>query len=379
MNFLAQKRAKSFLSENVADRSVKSPFDNFYYREISRLTAAGGYNINFLKKESFLDPEARKILNIPEGYRASLKTALEFYAPESQEQAATIFYECSQGKEFSTTLKMLTYDKNEFWARAVGKPIYDNNNNVIGLQGIFQDINLEKLKELSLEKSIKVIESQNSRLFNFAHIVSHNLRSHASNLQLTLELLSQIDNKEEEEELKSSLKQISGSLNDTISHLNEIVAVQSKVHNDQSEVSFEDTLGRIKNSINQIVVNTNTEIYSDFSELPSIQYIPAYLESILLNLITNAIKYRHPDRSPVVDIYTYLEDKKKFLMIKDNGSGMDLERYGDKVFNMYKTFHHNEDAVGIGLFITKNQVEALQGTISVESIVGQGSTFKIKF
>ncbi len=66
-------------------------------------------------------------------------------------------------------------------------------------------------------------------------------------------------------------------------------------------------------------------------------------------------------------------------MVKDNGRGVDLEKYGDKVFNMYQTFHLNKDAVGIGLFMTKNQVETLQGTISIESTVDKGTVIKIKF
>ena len=98
-----------------------------------------------------------------------------------------------------------------------------------------------------------------------------------------------------------------------------------------------------------------------------------------MNLISNAIKYRHPDRKPVVDLYTYMEGGKYCLMVKDNGLGIDLKKYGNKIFNMYQTFHDREDAVGIGLFIVKNQVEMLQGTIEVESTVDLGTTFIIRF
>ena len=103
------------------------------------------------------------------------------------------------------------------------------------------------------------------------------------------------------------------------------------------------------------------------------------MESILMNLISNAIKYRHPDRKPVIDLYTYMEGGKPCLMVKDNGLGINLKKYGNKIFNMYQTFHDREDAVGIGLFIVKNQVEMLQGTIEVESTVDLGTTFIIRF
>lgn len=109
--------------------------------------------------------------------------------------------------------------------------------------------------------------------------------------------------------------------------------------------------------------------------MPSITYIPTYIESILLNLITNSIKIR----TPVVDIFTSREDNKNCLIVKDNGRGIDLERNKDKVFNMYQTFHLNKDAVGIGLFMTKNQVVTVQGTISIESTVNKGTVLKIIF
>jgi signal transduction histidine kinase len=65
------------------------------------------------------------------------------------------------------------------------------------------------------------------------------------------------------------------------------------------------------------------------------------------------------------------------LRIKDNGLGIDLEKFGDKLFQMYKTFHYNEDAIGIGLFITKNHIESLGGKVTVDSEVDVGTAFSI--
>lgn len=379
MNFLAQKRKKYLLNENEPNSHEESPFNNFYYKDVATLTEVGGWSVNFREKKSFLDPQARKILNTPKGYNPSLRTGLDFYADDYKQTAAEAFMACSLGTPFSTVVKMRTFNDREFWARAVGRPVYDENNEIYGIQGVFQDIHEEKLKEIGLEKSVKVIESQNSRLFNFAHIVSHNLRSHASNLFLTLELLKTMDSREEEKELQKSLFDISESLNETINHLNEIVTAQSKSLDEQRVVRFEDALKTVLSSINRLVEDNNAEIFSDFSEVPEIVYIASYLESVLLNLITNAIKYRHPNRNPVIDICTFTEEGQNYLLIKDNGLGIDMEKYGDRVFNMYQTFHNDKEAVGIGLFITKNQIETLQGSIEIESEVNVGTTFKIKF
>lgn len=343
------------------------------------MTGAGGWEVNFRDKTSLLDPLGQRILRTPPDFVPTLNSAMEFYAPEEKERAALIFNDCTKGIPFNTTIKMITYNKKEFWAKAIGEPLFDENGAVIGVHGVFQDIDVEKLKELSLEKSLKVIATQNSRLFNFAHIVSHNLRSHSSNLQLTIELLNSVESEKEEQELKESLLQISESLNATIVHLNEIVSVQSKADDEKSEVVFEEVLRLVKSSISRMIQDTGAEIYSDFTEVPSIHYIPAYMESIVLNLISNSIKYKHPDRRPVIDIFTFQEGETNYMIVKDNGRGIDLDTFGDKIFNMYQTFHFNKDAVGVGLFITKNQVEALGGTITIESDVDIGTTIKIKF
>jgi light-regulated signal transduction histidine kinase (bacteriophytochrome) len=144
-------------------------------------------------------------------------------------------------------------------------------------------------------------------------------------------------------------------------------------------VFFEKVLENVKSTLRRTLVDTRSEIFTDFSEVPSIAYIPSYLESILVNLITNAIKYRHPERSPVIEIYTYIENDSTFLMVKDNGVGIDLEKYGNRIFHIYQTFHNHKDAEGVGLFLVRNKIESLQGSIAVQSEVDKGSTFTIRF
>lgn len=383
MNSIPAKRSRYLFGTNKNSVPLEDLTENYYYQEIAELTAAGGWNVNFVEKASFLDPAARRILNTPDGYKASLYALTEFY-PEGphRDKAIETFLSCSEGTAFNTTVKMITYDGREFWVRASGRPVYDHDNVIIGIQGVFQDINEEKLKELSLEKSIRVIESQNSKLLNFAHIVSHNLRSHASNLQLTLELLRTIrknGQSTEETELKESLYNISTSLNETITHLNEIVSIQNSASSAKSIVSFQAVYNRVCSSLSYAINTTNADILDDFSEVSEIEYIEAYLESIIMNLMSNAIKYRHPDRDPEIQIGTFTEDGRPCLLVRDNGLGIDLTLFGNKLFNIYQTFHHNQDAVGVGLFMTKNQVEALGGHINVTSKVGVGTTFKIVF
>jgi signal transduction histidine kinase len=107
--------------------------------------------------------------------------------------------------------------------------------------------------------------------------------------------------------------------------------------------------------------------------------IPAYLESIMLNLLTNAIKYSDPNKEAKIVFTTEPNDDFVILNVKDNGLGIDLEKHKDSIFGLYKTFHRNKDARGVGLYLTKNQIENMGGKIEVESTLNFGTTFKVYF
>ena len=121
------------------------------------------------------------------------------------------------------------------------------------------------------------------------------------------------------------------------------------------------------------------DITIDISDDLDIYTIPSYFESILHNLINNSIKYRSYTRKATVAIKAERFESSIIITVKDNGIGINLEKNDDKLFGMYKTFNGNKDAVGLGLYMTKNHVEYLKGTIDVESQLGEGSTFKVTF
>jgi signal transduction histidine kinase len=378
MNFLAQKRKQILLRETQLSESDNHPFNDSYYKHLAKLTGVGGWSIDFNQKQSFLDQEARRILKVPKDYVPSLRFALDFYAPEHHLLALETYEACKEGQPFTLDFKMLTYFNNPFWAKVIGTPIFDLDRQIVGIQIVFQNINEDKLKEIELEKTLQIAQSQNTRLYNFAEMISHHLRSHASNLELTLDLLNTATSAEEEKELTQNVAAISRSLNLTVAHLNKIIRSQIKGMGKITSVSLADTLKTSLTKMHKLLQEHEVEIYSDFSEVPEIDYIPEYLENYFTNLVANAIHYRHSDRTPSIDIFSYYEENEICLMIKDNGLGIDLERHGKDLFGLYKTFHHRPEAVGIDLFIIKNQVESLKGTIEVESTLGVGTTFRIK-
>jgi PAS domain S-box-containing protein len=240
-----------------------------------------------------------------------------------------------------------------------------------------KNITDRKQAEQEQKKTMLIINDQNNRLVNFAHIVSHNLRSHSSNFQIMLKLLAETSNEEEKKEIISLLLQNADHLSQTIDNLNEVVKVQLNSHQHKKALNLEQEIKKVLLSIKAIAEEQKSSFSLDVDPNISVFCNPAYLDSILLNILTNAIKYRSPNRTPKIEIKVYSVQGEMALEIADNGIGIDLDRHGSELFGMYKTFNQNKDARGIGLFITKNQVEAQGGRIEVESQVNTGTTFRV--
>lgn len=353
--------------------------NDLLYSETIRIAKLGSWEIEAGTLNLTLSKQIYDIYELQNQLKLTLDEAISFFEPSYR---PVIQHAINNALEFcqpyDLELLFRTAKNNVIWVRAKGVPIIDDFGKSVKVRGIIQDIDNNKRKGLSLESSLNLLTDQNRRLQNFAYIVSHNLRSHTGNLQFMVNLHEETELAGDRNEIFSHIKSISGSLNATIEHLNEIVKIQTEITNERSIISFESIFKNIQSAIKSNVDALNARIEYDFSQCQQISYIPAYMESILQNLLTNALKYSHPERQPLIRCYTLKDRNHVYLIFEDNGIGIDLERYGDKIFGMYKTFHQNPDARGIGLFITRNQIEALGGTIKVESTVNIGTKFTIK-
>jgi len=103
------------------------------------------------------------------------------------------------------------------------------------------------------------------------------------------------------------------------------------------------------------------------------------MESILFNLLSNAIKFRSPDRPLKISVTTQAANDKIILTFADNGIGLDVDRYRDRIFGFYQRFHNYPDSKGLGLYMIKIQMEALGGSVSVQSEVNVGTKFSLFF
>lgn len=258
-------------------------------------------------------------------------------------------------------------------------PMLDDNAEVIGIIGFSLDISDLKNKEEELRNLINVTSLQNKKLVDFAHIISHNLRSHAANFSMLLEFLLTEKNETEKDKITDMLVKASDGLLETLDNLNEVVAISTTTTLDKKPVLLKKAIYKVRSDLTNLLHTNRAMVINEVPDNMKVNVVPEYLESILMNFITNGVKYKEPSRDPIIKLKAAVENNLMVLIIEDNGLGIDLKKHGDKLFGMYKTFHQNEDAIGIGLYITKNQIEAMKGRVVVQSEVGTGTTFKIYF
>lgn len=279
--------------------------------------------------------------------------------------------------DFSVEKRYLHKSGRTVWVNLIGARLWKSDEKSKHHIAMIEDITEKRRAEEELKQSFQLVSDQNKRLLNFSYIVSHNLRSHTSNIETISDFLETAETKEERDEMIDLLKRVSKSLNETMSNLNEVVSIRTNINLSIEHLNLSDYIEKAKLILSQQIAKKEANVQNLVPANIEVNYNAAYLESILFNLISNAVRYSHKDRKPEVIIS--FDEEAKALKIQDNGIGIDLKKNGEKLFGMYKTFNNNPDSKGIGLFLVKNQIDAMGGTIKTESKLNEGTTFTIYF
>jgi len=299
--------------------------------------------------------------------------------PEDKDEVVKYCYEQSRiNKQYDFEYRMIAKNGAVIWIRDIVNVIHENGKPV-SLKGIMIDITNKKRAEKELSDSFDLVTEQNKRLLNFSYIVSHNLRSHASNIQAISNLIETVESDDERMEMIEMLQKVSSALNESMTNLNEVVNIQTNTNLVKRSLNLRENIEKIIDILSEQVSLKKAEIQNNVDPDIFVTYNPAYLESVLLNFLSNALRYSHPDRTPIITLDCKKANGNLKLIISDNGMGIDLQRDGSKLFGMYKTFHKNPDSKGIGLFISKNQIDAMGGSVVAESEPNVGTTFIISF
>lgn len=259
------------------------------------------------------------------------------------------------------------------------KPLRDSEGKTLMLITEGRDITALKKSQHEAVATSQILLLQNKQLEDFAHITSHNLRAPIGNIVMIADWLINTKNDSERDFLLQNLSNTAAKALDTIDILAQMLRVRKDLKKEQDALSFSKVFESVKNTLSAWIREANITISEDFSQAPTILYPNLYLDSIFQNLLSNAIKYKSPERPCHVQIRTFTENGHTVLTFADNGLGIDLTYNRERIFGLYKTFHNNTDARGVGLFLVKNQIEALGGHIEIESQPNVGTTFRIVF
>lgn len=326
---------------------------------------------------------SNKIVDIlgytPEEWAAKPGFFFEKMYPEDRERIAEYLKrELFRKMHHEHEYRMIAKDGSIVWIRD-SVNIVPNLESPQKLRGIMMDITAIKQAEDTLHKSYELVNEQNKRLLNFSYIVSHNLRSHASNIDGISALISNAETDEERNEMIKLLRKVVINLNDTLYNLNAIVNIQTSINLVKEPLNLLEYVNNAIHTQEAQILSKGATIINTVANDIFVYFNKAYLESILLNLVSNALRYSHALRTPIIKIDCQPNGTGYIFSISDNGVGIDLAKNGEKLFGLNQTFHGNSDARGFGLFITKNQIEAMGDSIEVTSILGEGTTFRIIF
>jgi signal transduction histidine kinase len=233
---------------------------------------------------------------------------------------------------------------------------------------------IEKNKNLT-ETNAELIK-HNNELRQFSYTVSHNLRAPVASLLGLITLMDHGKIAEDNQEIFRHLKTSAGRLDTIINDLGKIIDIRHGIFHIRQKVNLENELSEILKVLEKDIRERDVVIERSLTA-PAIYSIQPMVHSILYNLISNGIKYCSPERRPVITVSSREDEKNLILEVTDNGLGIDLERYRDSLFKLYKRFHVHMEGKGLGLYLVKLQTEALGGYIHVASEINRFTSFTV--
>nr|WP_294896267.1 ABC transporter substrate-binding protein [uncultured Pedobacter sp.] len=339
----------------------------------------GLWDIELAENKTSFNQQFKEILGYPKSYNFSEEDFFKKIHPEDLSSAQKIFTPLQENTTLNKMVQFRLEDaKGEYIHVLSSSKLLFDNDKPFKTSGVLLSINELKQKESEILKVSEELVRRNNELKKFAYITSHNLRGPVVNISALSEMVNttalDVENALIFEKIKESIYKLENTLDDLI----EVVS-QEKVHNHNIvkfniEEQINSVIHAIENQIKESGITFNFDL-----QVTEIAYPKHYFESIILNLITNAIKYRSPSRLPVVHIKSFAKDEYIVLKFSDNGIGIDLSKNKSKIFGLYQRFNTEIKGKGIGLFIIKSHIDSLNGKIEVDSVLGEGTTFTISF
>ncbi|MBS7566691.1 PAS domain S-box protein [Mucilaginibacter sp. Bleaf8] len=307
----------------------------------------------------------------------------DFVHPDDSELAAAKAEEILSGIPARNFVNRCRH-KNGTYVYLSWSSFWSEENDLI--YGIARDVTEIKIREqkihdreAALSRSVSLLTQQNQQLKSFNHILTHNLRNHANNIAMLTSFLDRETLGAGNIELVLKLEKVSQKLTGTINDLSEAIKIRERVI-ESDRIPLEAATAEVLKILAMDLNYLKAEVVLAY-DIAEINFPKIYFESLLTNLISNSLKYKRATERPLIHIAAFYDEDRhcNVLTYEDNGIGIDLDRYGDQIFGLYKTFTHRQDSHGVGLFLVKTQVESQGGSITIESRPDEGTRFTIFF
>ncbi len=278
---------------------------------------------------------------------------------------------------FRSEKRYVHKDGESIWINVNVSLVRDDAGAPLYFVSQIEDITTKKILELERQRAVEDLVQRNTDLEEFSQIVSHNIRGPlATILGLNNMLLEDVSD-EERSFILDGIRSSTDRLDSVVRDLNVILQTRRELSESRTPVNLEQLVFELKLSIALMIRSSGATIRTDFSAGNELLTVRSYLNSIFYNVITNSIKFAMPGRKPVIDISSEVDGSVFKIIFRDNGNGIDMDRFGDKVFHLYQRFDLSVEGRGLGLFMTKAQVEALNGKVSMNSRVGEGTVVTV--
>jgi len=352
---ITEKR-KIFDELSVSEANLKSIFNN---SNIGYMLVDINFKIitiNTFLKNQFLSDNG---INIVEGI-----SIIDQLPENRKNRTIELFKKCIDTKETIHTTSSYSNIPKYYSTSLI--PVL-NHDEVISFCLTSIDITKEKLIELEREKIIAELIQKNNDLEQFAHIVSHNIRGPLASILGLNNLLKDPNSIDHRDYIIDGINTSSEKLDSVLKDLNEILKLKREISENKKKIILTKLIKEVKGGILQLIITTGASIEFNFEKADTIYTIKSYILNIFHNILVNAIKFTPNNRYPCIKIWSEINDEKILIHFKDNGMGIDMKMNGEKVFKLYSRFHNKIEGKGIGLFMTKTQVEAIGGKITLSS------------
>ncbi|QMU28765.1 PAS domain-containing sensor histidine kinase [Adhaeribacter radiodurans] len=337
---------------------------------------------------------------------------LPYIHPEDQQRSIhTIGEAFEQRQPFRNEHRFLRHDGEYRWLLSQAAPSYYPNGEIYGYVGSSVDITEIKQAEMKLqhyaqelatvneelrfshnqvqEANIKLssinqqLSRMNADMDNFIYTASHDLKAPILNIEGLMEALrSQLSPASlRAEDIQYTLHLIADSVQRfkrTIGHLTEVTKLQKENNLEATSVNLASVISEVQLDLANDIRAAQARVEVEVTNCPTIPFAEKNMRSIVYNLLSNALKYRSPNRQAIIQILCASTDDYQVLTVTDNGLGMDLSGQS-KLFTMFKRLHTHVEGSGIGLYMVKKIIENAGGRIEVSSKVDEGSTFQVYF